>query len=207
MKVCLLTYRGNMYCGGQGVYVYYLSRELQQLGHDVHVMSGPPYPQVAEGVTLHKLKSQSILVPKYGGSNGIAPIRSPIDLYEFIATSIGIYAEPFAFSIRAYQEIKRLAPEIKFDVIHDNQCLGYGLRMIKSLELPLVATIHHPISIDRFADYMLARTQMEWLRRRWFYSFYVPMQSFVGKDIDHVITVSECSAQEIERQMGIPPIV
>ncbi len=189
------------------MYVYYLSRELQRLGHEIHVMSGPPYPHVAEGVKLHKLKSKSILVPKYGSSNGngSTPIHSPIDLYEFFATSMGVYAEPFAFSIRAYQEIKRLAPEIKFDVIHDNQCLGYGLRLIKSLELPLVATIHHPISIDRFADYMLARTQMEWLRRRWFYSFYVPMQSFVGKDIDRVITVSECSAQEIERQMGIPP--
>lgn len=193
-----------MFCGGQGIYIHYLSRELSLLGHDVYVMSGPPYPQVADGVKLIKLISKSILVPRYGYTNGVTPIRSPIDLYEFIATSIGLYAEPFAFSIRAYHEIKNLAPDIKFDVIHDNQCLGYGLSLIKSMGLPLVATIHHPIGIDRFADFILARNTKEKLTRRWFYSFYVPMQSYVGCGIDQIITVSECSAKEIERLMGIP---
>ncbi len=205
MKICLLTYRGNMYCGGQGIYIYYLSRELVRLGHEVHVMSGPPYPQVAEGVRLHKLGSSSVLVPRYdGSSNGTQSVRRPIDLYEFVTTSMGMYAEPFAFSMRAYEEIRRLAPETKFDVIHDNQCLGYGLLKMKELGIPLVATIHHPISIDRSADFRQARSNIERLRRRWFYSFYVPMQAFVSKHIDHVITVSECSAREIERQMGVP---
>ena len=193
-----------MYCGGQGVYIYYLSQELHRLGHEVHVMSGPPYPQVADGVKLHKLKSQSVLSPKYGSSNGHAPIRSFIDLYEYASTSLGVYSEPFTFSMRAYQEIKKLAPEIKFDIIHDNQCLGYGLHLIKELQLPLVATIHHPIGIDRFADFILSRSRMERLKRRWFYSFYVPMQSLVGRGVDRVITVSKCSAQEIERLMNIP---
>lgn len=204
MRICLLTYRGNMYCGGQGIYIYYLSRELQRLGHDVHVMSGPPYPQVPEGVKLHRLAGHSVLVSRYGHSNGFGPIHSPIDLYEFAATCMGVYAEPFTFSMRAYYKIRKLAQNVKFDVIHDNQCLGYGLSMMKRLNIPLVATIHHPISIDRAADFTQARSRIERWRRRWFYSFYVPMQSFVGRRVDKVVTVSECSVREIERLMGIP---
>ncbi|UCC60174.1 MAG: glycosyltransferase family 4 protein [Dehalococcoidia bacterium] len=204
MKICLLTYRGNMYCGGQGIYIHYLSRELRRLGHEIHVISGPPYPTVPDGVTLHKLKSHSTIVSQYGNSNHSGPIRSPLDLYEFAATRMGVYTEPLAFSMRAYQEIKRLIGEVTFDIIHDNQCLGYGLTMMKRLELPLVTTIHHPISIDREADFGQARSRLERLRRRWFYSFYIPMQSLVARRVDQVITVSECSALEIERLIGIP---
>ena len=204
MRICLLTYRGNMYCGGQGIYVYHLSRELQRLGHEVHIISGPPYPDVAEGVKLHKLRSHSVLVSRYGANNNFGPMHTVVDLLEFVATSMGIYAEPFAFSMRAYQETKKLTAEAKFDVIHDNQCLGYGLAMIKRLRLPLVATIHHPICIDREADFEQARSRIERLRRRWFYSFYVPMQSRIGCQVDKVITVSQCSAREIERLMVIP---
>jgi glycosyltransferase involved in cell wall biosynthesis len=204
MRICLLTYRGNMYCGGQGIYIFYLSRELQRLGHDVHVISGPPYPQVAEGITLHRLRGHSVLISRHGSTNGFGPVHRPIDLYEFVATCMGVYAEPFTFSMRAHQKIKQLSSEVSFDVVHDNQCLGYGLNMIRGLNIPLVATIHHPISIDRAADFRQARSRLERVRRRWFYSFYIPMQSFVGRRVDHVITVSECSAREIERLMGIP---
>jgi glycosyltransferase involved in cell wall biosynthesis len=204
MKICLLTYRGNMYCGGQGIYVYYLSREFQRLGHEVHVISGPPYPQLPEGVKLYKVKSHSAYVSRYHMDNGFGPIRNPVDLYEAAATRMGMYSEPLAFSLRAYDELRKLSSEIKFDVVHDNQCLGYGLTMIKRLKLPLVATIHHPMALDRESDFAQARNQMEKLRRWWFYSIYVPMQSFVGRRADRVITVSECSAREIERLMGIP---
>ncbi len=193
-----------MFCGGQGIYIYNLSREFQRLGHEVHVISGPPFPQIPEGVTLHRLKSHSVLVTRHGGSDGFGPVHDTVDFFEFAATCMGVYAEPFAFSMRAYQEVKRLCAEVKFDVIHDNQCLGYGLAMMKRLKLPLVATIHHPISIDRAADFKQARTPMEMVRREWFYSFYIPMQSFVGRRVDQVITVSECSARAIEQLIGVP---
>jgi len=204
MKICLLTYRGNMYCGGQGIYIYYLSREFQHLGHEVHVMSGPPYPQVPDGVKLHRFTSHSAFVSRYHMDNHFGPIRNPVDLYEAAATRMGMYTEPLTFSIRAYDAIRKLSSKIKFDVIHDNQCLGYGLTLIKRRKLPIVATIHHPIALDRDADFAQARNQIEKWRRWWFYSVYVPMQSFVGRRVDRVITVSECSAREIERLMGIP---
>ncbi|MEM2146548.1 MAG: hypothetical protein QW279_14395, partial [Candidatus Jordarchaeaceae archaeon] len=57
MKICLLSYRGNMYCGGQGVYLYNLSRALAELGNDVHVIVGPPYPYKMEWATVHKIKT------------------------------------------------------------------------------------------------------------------------------------------------------
>ena len=204
MRICLLTYRGNMFCGGQGIYINYLSREFQRLGHDVHVISGPPYPQLAEGVHLHKVKSHSAYVSRYHMGNGSGPLRNPLDLYEAAATKMGMYSEPLTFSFRAYDALRKLSSRVKFDVIHDNQCLGFGLTRIKSLKLPLVATIHHPMALDRDSDFAQARNQIQKLRRWWFYSIYVPMQSYVGRRADRVITVSKCSAREIERLMGIP---
>lgn len=204
MKICLLTYRGNMFCGGQGIYIYYLSREFQRLGHEVHVISGPPYPELPEGVKLYKVKSHSAYVSRYHMGNHVGHMRNPVDLFEAAATRMGMYSEPLAFSLRAYDAIRKLNPKIKFDVVHDNQCLGYGLTLIKRHKLPFVATIHHPIALDRDSDFTQARNQIEKWRRWWFYSVYVPMQSFVGRRADRVITVSECSAREIERLMGIP---
>ncbi|MBN2397266.1 MAG: hypothetical protein JXI32_02715, partial [Deltaproteobacteria bacterium] len=55
LRICLLTYRGNPTCGGQGVYIKYLSRALAELGHTVDVISGPPYPELTDGVGLHRL--------------------------------------------------------------------------------------------------------------------------------------------------------
>ena len=48
-----------MYSGGQGVYLHYVTRELSAMGHDVHVIAGVPYPEVAPEVTLHKLQTVS----------------------------------------------------------------------------------------------------------------------------------------------------
>jgi glycosyltransferase involved in cell wall biosynthesis len=193
-----------MFCGGQGIYIYYLSREFQRLGHEVHVISGPPYPELPEGVKLYKVKSHSAYVSRYHMGNHVGHMRNPVDLFEAAATRMGMYSEPLAFSLRAYDAIRKLNPKIKFDVVHDNQCLGYGLTLIKRHKLPFVATIHHPIALDRDSDFTQARNQIEKWRRWWFYSVYVPMQSFVGRRADRVITVSECSAREIERLMGIP---
>ena len=57
MRVALLSYRSKPHCGGQGVYVRHLSRELVRLGHEVEVFSGPPYPDLDEGVRLTKVPS------------------------------------------------------------------------------------------------------------------------------------------------------
>jgi len=203
MKICLLSYRGEPYCGGQGVYIHYLSKELCNLGHEVQLLSGPPHPKVVEAVKVHKLESLDLY-----GLNGHLPsnpfrILTPLNFYEFVAVCLGTFPEPFTFSIRAYRKLRQLLSRERFDVIHDNQCLGYGLLLMKRFGIPVIATIHHPPSIDRNIDVAQAKG---WWRKfkmvRW-YSF-LTMQRLVSRRIDRVIAVSHSSAGETRRGFKIP---
>jgi len=116
---------------------------------------------------------------------------------------VGTFPEPLTFSLRAYGRIRELLPHHKFDIIHDNQGLGYGLLLMKRLKIPVVATIHHPIPIDR--DFQLADIKNPWDKfkmKRW-YSF-CAMQGRVARRMDRVITVSQSSADAIERSLRVP---
>ena len=203
MRICLLTYRGNPYSGGQGIYVHYLSREFQRMGHEVEVLAGAPLPEVIEGVTLHQLRSSSIYHP--GGSfvKNLPDVSNLVDLYELCASRMGVFAEPWAFSFRAYARLKELCKQRRFDVIHDNQGLGYGLLLIKRLKIPVIATIHHPLPIDRQADLEQATGSRQRWRIRRFYSF-IRMQAFVARRLDRMITVSKSSAEDARLMFKVP---
>ena len=204
MKICLLSYRGEPYCGGQGVYIHYLSKELCNLGHEVHLLSGPPHPIVVDGVKVHKVESLDLYAvkPWHLPPRPLRILR-PINFYEFIAVRLGTFPEPFTFSMRAYLKLRGPLSREKFDIVHDNQCLGYGLLLMKRLGLPVVATIHHPISIDR--DIEIAQAGGWWNRfrmRRW-YSF-LSMQRLVARRTDRIIAVSNSSAKDTERTFRVP---
>ena len=205
MKICLLCYRGKPNCGGQGVYIYYLSRELTRIGHEVHVISGPPYPVVDDDVTLHELESLNL----YDSLDRFPkdfPWRNPtpLNLYEYACVALGLFPEPMTFSVRAYRKLRELQPIHNFDVVHDNQGLGYGMLLIKNLlKIPVVATIHHPVTVDRDLDLAAAPSWRWRLRLKRWYSF-IGMQSFVAKRMDRVITVSNKSAEDISRDFGVP---
>ena len=203
MRICLLTYRGNPYSGGQGIYIYYLSREFQRMGHEVEVIASAPLPNVSEGVGLHQLRSSSIYHPGGSFRKNLPKVRKPVDLHELCASRLGIFAEPWAFSFRAYAKIKELCKQRRFDIIHDNQGLGYGLLLMKRLRIPVIATIHHPLPIDRQADL----EQANGLRERWrikkFYSF-IRMQAFVAQRLDRIITVSQSSAKDTRLFFKVP---
>ena len=203
MKICLLTYRGNPYCGGQGIYVYYLARELRNLGHEVQVMSGPPHPEVAEGIKLHQLESLNLYESQDSILANLLRVRGPIDFYEFMAVCLGTFPEPLTFSLRAYRKIRQLLPYHKFDIIHDNQGLGYGLLLMKRLQIPVVATIHHPIPIDREFELTQTKNLREKFKMKRWYSF-CAMQGRVSRRMDRVITVSQSSADDIERSLQVP---
>jgi len=203
MEICLLTYRGNPYCGGQGIYVYYLARELCNLGHEVQVMSGPPYPKCAEGIKSHRLKSLNLYESQDSLLANFLRVGNPIDFYEFMGVCLGTFPEPFTFSLRAYRKIRKLLTDHKFDIIHDNQGLGYGLLLMKRLKIPVVATIHHPIPIDRDLEIAQAKSLREKFRLKRWYSF-CTMQRRVSKRMDRVITVSQSSADAIERSLKVP---
>ena len=202
MRICLLSYRGNPYSGGQGIYIYYLSRELQNLGHEVHVLSGPPYPEIASGVTVHKLESLNLYESELRPWQEIPRLRNPLRLYEFLAVSLGTFPEPFTFSIRAFQRLGALMQEMPFDIIHDNQCLGWGLLLMKRLKVPVIATIHHPIPVDRQLALSQAKNPWDNFRLRRFYSF-INMQNRVSRKLERVITVSENSAEDIHRLLKV----
>ncbi len=205
MKICLLSYRGNPYCGGQGIYISYISRELIKRGHEVQVLVGPPYPTYMDGAKIHKIanhnffgyESRAILTRTLPSE-----IFSPLHFFEFASSRIGVFPEIFAFSVRAFSYLKHLMEKEHFDIIHDNQCLGYGFLLMKRLGVPIVATIHHPLSIDRATNF---ETPMS-LKRRIKTVLYYPllMQGIVSKRIDRVITVSHNSSLEIQRSFGVP---
>jgi len=196
MKICLLTYRGNMFCGGQGVYVCCLAGALQKLGHDVHVMSGPPYASPPPGVKLHRIEGLN-LYENRGFPSLSSPLGAfdPLNLYEIAGAHVGTLPDIFAFSMRAYLRLRELMPRERFDVIHDNQTLGYGLLLARSLGAPVVATIHHPITADLAAALAEARTFRRRLRWMVFYSFLF-MQGVVSRRMDRIVTVSRTSAED-----------
>lgn len=203
MRIAFLSYRTKAHVGGQGVYVRYLSRELAALGHDVEVFSGQPYPELDPGVVLTKVPSLDLYrepdpfrVPK------LREFRDLIDVQEFLTMAIGGFPEPRTFSRRIARLLSRRTED--FDVVHDNQTLGSGILDIEKLGLPLVTTIHHPITVDRRIDLQAATT---WRRRfgvrRW-YGF-VQMQARVAKRLKLIITPSESSSRDVVTEFGIDP--
>jgi glycosyltransferase involved in cell wall biosynthesis len=199
MRICLLTYRGNMNSGGQGVYVCYLAKALHELGHQVHVIAGPPYPSPPDGVKLHKLEALN-LYETNGFPSLSTPLQvfTPINLYEAAAVHIGMFPDIFTFSMRAYLKLRHLMSRERFDIIHDNQTLGYGLLLAKSLGVPIVATIHHPISVDMAASLAEVKSWLTRFRRTIFYSFLI-MQGVVSRRMDRVVAVSKTSAEDAIR--------
>ncbi len=205
MKVCLLSYRGNPYCGGQGIYVMYIAKELVKLGHEVHVVAGPPYPFEEKGVTIHRISNHNYYNnPK----NFIKPHKpfatlAPLNLYEFIAAKLGIFPEIETFSIRVFVKLKELLKTHKFDIIHDNQCLGYGFLLVQQLGIPFVSTIHHPLSIDRSTWFEYPSDFNIKMKRILYYPLL--MQGFVANRMYKIITVSHNAALEISNAFGVKP--
>lgn len=198
LRVALLTYRGNPRSGGQGVYVRHLSRALVRQGHHVEVLSGPPYPELPPGVALTRLPSLDLYRPE----EPFRPARRPggaTDLLELGTMCVGGFPEPLTFSLRAWAELRRRRGE--FDVVHDNQCLGYGLLGIRRAGLPVLATIHHPIQVDRRLELARASGGRRLAVRRW-YGF-VRMQARVARRLP-LLTVSVAARDEISREMGVP---
>ncbi len=201
LRLAYLSYRSKPTVGGQGIYTRHLTKALVDLGHSVEVLSGQPYPLLDERVTLTKLPSLDIFNDHYPGRfPAYWEIKSKADLLELATFSTGMFPEPLAFSYRAYQELKDRAGH--FDLVHDNQCLGYGILAIEKL-IPTLVTLHHPITVDRRLEVEAAPN---WRKRmsvgRW-YGF-VKMQGRVAKRMPRIVVVSENSIDDIHNDMGVP---
>ena len=201
LRVALLGYRSAPFSGGQGVYLRYLSQALMQLGHEVTVISGPPYPHLVEGVSLVELPSLD-LYSRDLCSVTREELGDRLGRKEWFSKLSGGFAEPETFGERARDWLIDHANE--FDVVHDNQTLAEGTLDLQRAGLPVVTTIHHPITRDlRVA---LAGEPRWWWRlmiRRW--HRFLGMQSRVAAQLRHIVTVSRCSAVDIATDFGVLP--
>ncbi len=204
MRIALLSYRSKPHCGGQGVYVRHLSRELVALGHDVEVFSGQPYPELDPGVGLTKVPSLDL----YREPDPFRMVwpweyRDLVDAQEFAIMCLGGFPEPRTFGKRILKVLGARREE--FDVVHDNQVLSYGVGQIEQrLGLPVLTTLHHPISFDRRVDIAAAPTLRKKLGLRRWYGF-VKMQAKVARKARWILLPSESSKRDVATDFGVDP--
>ncbi len=201
LRIGILSYRSNPHCGGQGVYLRHLSRALHDLGHQVEVVSGPPDPQIDADVRVHRLDSLDLYDPA-------DPFRTPrphelgdpANLYEWINVSTMGFPEPFVFGARVFAFLKSQAQ--RFDVLHDNQSLSYGVWAL-SRRLPTLVTIHHPITRDRAIAVQAEKRFWKKLKQLRWYSF-IGMQKQVARRLPCILTVSDRARRDIAADFQIP---
>jgi glycosyltransferase involved in cell wall biosynthesis len=200
LKIAYLTYRGKPHVGGQGVYTRHLTKALVDLGHTVEVLGGQPYPILDERVTLTKLPSLDTFNDYFPGRfPGFWELKTREDVLEMAAFMTGVFPEPLAFSARAARELLPRAGE--FDLVHDNQCLGYGISKIEK-KIPTIVTLHHPITKDRELEMSHAKTLPRRLSVGRWYSF-VKMQGRVASKMPRIVVVSQNSIDDIHADMGV----
>ncbi|WP_228522069.1 glycosyltransferase family 4 protein [Nocardioides islandensis] len=203
LRIALLSYRSKPHCGGQGVYVRHLSRELVALGHDVEVFSGQPYPDLDPGVRLTKVPSLDLYrepdpfrVPKP------REFRDLVDVEEFLTMCTAGFPEPKTFGRRIARAMRGRVGD--FDVVHDNQVLAHGILDIEELGLPVVTTIHHPITVDRRLDLAAADGWRRRLAMRRWYGF-LRMQTKVARRARSILTASTASKRDMVADFGVDP--
>jgi glycosyltransferase involved in cell wall biosynthesis len=203
LRIALLSYRSKAHSGGQGIYVRALSRELTGLGHRVEVFSGQPYPELDDGVALTPLPSLDLYrEPDPFRTPRPSEFRDWVDVAEWATMCTAGFPEPMTFSLRAARHLLPRAGE--FDVVHDNQSLGWGLLRLTRAGMPTVATVHHPVAIDRALELAAAPSLRRRLTLRRWYGF-TGMQARVAARLDAVTTVSENSRRDIATHMGLSP--
>tara|TARA_A100000164_G_scaffold382139_1_gene438879 strand:- start:3122 stop:4393 length:1272 start_codon:yes stop_codon:yes gene_type:complete len=197
LRIAFLTYRGHPYTGGQGVYTRHMARELTALGHSVEVISGPPYPHLDNGIRLTELPSLDLYrMPDPFRIPRLSEFKDRFDVLEYFITAAATFAEPLTFSLRAHRELAGRLEQ--FDLVHDNQCLGTGIWKIHQAGLPVLETIHHPITVDRRLETEHAPTAWKRFTKNRFYAF-TNMQTKVAQKLPRILTVSSNSYEDIIR--------
>jgi len=209
LRICFLMYHGSMQSGGQGVYLANVTRELARLGHDVQVISGPPYPELDGAVTHHRIRThsfQAMMLDRGRFFHDVTPLAHlhPLDFYEFASTRFTLTSVMATFTLRAYARLAAIERrEGAFDIVHDNQSLGYGLLLMRRLlGRPVVANVHHPLDVDMRTGVAHVAAVGEKVKRIAWYPW--QMQRAVAQRLDALISGSEASAGLIERLWSLP---
>ncbi len=209
MRVAFLCYRGNMQSGGQGIYLHALTRQLASLGWEIDCFVGPPYPDPMPWARVFRIENQMYWGSRFQTRPGAFlprpdPFRifSPLNFYEYAVTRFGFLPEPFAFSVRAARAVlAEMRAGVRYELAHDVQSLGYGLLGLQAIGLPVVTTIHHPLSVDRRSS--LARDE-SFAERKGSLTFYpIRTQARVARRLAGILTSSEVSSRTIQRDFGV----
>ena len=202
LRVLVASYRSNPHTGGQGIYVRALSRALMEAGCEVTVASGPPYPDLDEGVKLERLPSLDL----FAETNAFLTLRwrtlaDKADRIEWMAHNSGAFAEMFSFAWRLEAFIRENPG--RFDVVHDNQTLAPAMARIDD-RLPVITTLHHPIAIDR--DFAIAGASSWWrklLAARW--HAFVDIQARAARRLPRFLAVSQAARDGYAARCGVDP--
>ncbi|HPS88118.1 MAG TPA: glycosyltransferase family 4 protein [Spirochaetota bacterium] len=204
MRVLILGYRGNPYCGGQGIYIYNLSRELAKLGVTVDVMVGPPYPDsLEEWATVYKIENLNMwsIKTKDIPYEKLKRIFSPWNFLDYILTRLHMFPEMETFSFRAFFALEQILKTKRYDLIHDIQSLGWATVPMKGYGIPVVTTVHHPLTKDREAD--LQRNWGIWDKTTTILFYPLVMQGFVIRRVDRVITSFKEGVDELKKAFRV----
>ncbi|MCP4005894.1 MAG: glycosyltransferase family 4 protein [bacterium] len=209
MRIAFLCYRGNMQSGGQGIYLHALTRRLAQMGHEIDVFVGPPYPDPMPWANEFRIENQMFWGSRFKSGPGAFlpqpdPLRifHPLNFFEYAVSRFGFLPEPFAFSVRAARQVlARIREGVRYELVHDVQSVGYGLLGLQAIGLPVVTMIHHPLSVDRRSSLQRDRTFEEFKGSLTFYP--VRTQARVARRLAGVLTSSEVSADAIENDFGV----
>jgi glycosyltransferase involved in cell wall biosynthesis len=165
------------------------------------VIAGPPYPVLDHGIRLTRLRGLDLFAePNPFRTPALRDLRGLPDWVEFAGMRLGGFPEPLAFSLRALAMLARRRRE--FDIVHDNQCLGYGLLGVPPLGLPMLATVHHPVVIDRDLEVAHGAAERRAAIQRWYR--FVAMQQRVAIRLHRIITPSMAAKQAITRHLRVP---
>ena len=200
LKIGLLSYRSHPYSGGQGIYVKHLSKALAELGHEVDVISGQPYPELDERVNLVKLPSLNIFEEEDRlRSFKMNYLMNPLSLFEWLSVMTGGFPEPYTYGVRVNRYLKKRLGD--YQIIHDNQSLSYALLHIQQ-NFPLVTTIHHPITRDHKLELENAKNWKQRLSSNRWHGF-LRMQKKVAPSLKAIITPSHSSKIDISDEFSV----
>lgn len=203
LKILILSYRSAPFGGGQGIYVKDLSQALVNLGHEVTVFSGPPYPELDKKIVLIQSPGLNLFETFNFKDRFFKFInhkdKTTSDFYEFFSVLFGGFPEMRTFGVRAKKHVLKN----KYDLVIDNQSVSYGMEYIQILT-PLIEVIHHPITMDLKYELSTSNNLIyRFSRHRW-YSF-LRMQKKVAPLLKNILTPSNNSKKDISKEFHVKP--
>ena len=202
LNIAILSYRSAPFGGGQGIYVHDISKALSLMGHQVDVISGPPYPNLDEKVNLIKLPGLDLFQTFIFKDRLKIFIKKKnkraIDFYEFFSTFFGGFPEMSTFGERAKEFLDK---NLHYDIVIDNQSISYGMLEIQK-KFPLIEIIHHPITKDYKFELQSSSSFMYRLSRHRWYSF-LKMQKRVAPQLKTIVTPSINSLKDIASDFNV----